>query len=75
MDIPGANIPRPKIEVNSDMQLRKRKLNGSQSKPIKKAVVKNPVSKTIIIRIIHEIVNIIKITSVLQKSIQSSVVY
>ena len=31
--------------------------------------------KTITIRIIHEIVNIIKITSVLQKSIQSSVVY
>ena len=39
MDIPDANIPRPKIPVISDMQLRKRKLND-------KAVVKNQVSKT-----------------------------
>ena len=36
MDIPDANIPRPKIPVISDMQLRKRKLND-------KAVVKNVV--------------------------------
>ena len=33
MVIPAANITRPKIVVNSDMQLRKRKLNGFQSKP------------------------------------------
>ena len=30
MVIPAANITRPKIVVNSDMQLRKRKLNGSK---------------------------------------------
>ena len=31
-----AKITRPKIAVNCDTQLRKRKLNGSQSKPINK---------------------------------------
>ena len=39
-----AHITRPKVAVNCDMQLRKRKLNGFQSKPINKAVVKNQVS-------------------------------
>ena len=43
-----ANITRPKIAVNCEMQLRTRKLNGFQSKPIDKAVVKTQVSKTII---------------------------
>ena len=52
LDIPDANIPRPKIPVISDMQLRKRKLND-------KAVVKNQVSKTMIIKIIHESVKIL----------------
>ena len=51
----------PKIAVNCEMQLRTRKLNGCQSKPIDKAVVKNRVSKTVTITIIHEIVTIIKI--------------
>jgi hypothetical protein len=54
-----ANITRPQIAVNCDMQLRKRKLNGFQSIPINKAVVKNQVSKTIIIKIIHESVKIL----------------
>ena len=49
MDIPDANITRPKIAVNSDMQLRKRKLND------KAVVKKKQVSKTIIIKIIHEL--------------------
>ena len=31
-----ANITRPKIAVNCDTQLRKRKLKGLQSKPINK---------------------------------------
>ena len=39
-----ANITRPKIAVNCETQLRTRKLN--QTKPIKKAVVKNRVSNT-----------------------------
>jgi hypothetical protein len=49
-----ANVTRPKIAVNCEMQLRKRKLNGFQSKPINKDVVKNQVSKRIIIKIIHK---------------------
>ena len=56
-----AYITRPKIAVNCEMQLRTRKLNGYQSKPIDNAVVKNRVSKTVTITIIHEIVTIIKI--------------